>query len=144
MATALSVTTVQRLRTVRRSCLVVMPVYFVLRALLNLNMCIMAIIQVGILVYLDNSSYHSTVLGESDSTRGAEQKCEPGFYCHKGIRQMCSPGYWGGDYGEVRPIFIFVYSRLNFYFFYNRQNLIVQVLVHLVTTVLWVVSHPQR
>lgn len=48
-----------------------------------------------------------SVLGDSDETRGAEQKCEPGFYCHKGIRQMCSPGYWGGDYGEVGAVFVF-------------------------------------
>lgn len=45
--------------------------------------------------------YICVVLGDSDETRGAEQKCEPGFYCLNGIRLMCSPGSWGGEYGAV-------------------------------------------
>eukprot|EP01038_Epipyxis_sp_PR26KG_P010959 gene10959-14719_t len=45
--------------------------------------------------------YYS-VLGEDDNTRGAERRCEPGFYCRNGIKRVCDAGFWGGEFGQIQ------------------------------------------
>jgi len=39
------------------------------------------------------------VSGGKNTTRAAERKCEPGFFCQQGVKLPCSPGTWGGEYG---------------------------------------------
>ena len=34
----------------------------------------------------------------------AERRCEPGFYCVGGIKRLCDPGTWGGEFGLVRTV----------------------------------------
>lgn len=43
------------------------------------------------------------VLGEGLTTRSAERRCEPGFYCQNGVKALCLSGYWGGIYGLSIP-----------------------------------------
>lgn len=31
----------------------------------------------------------------------AERRCEPGFFCVGGIKALCDPGTWGGEFGLV-------------------------------------------
>lgn len=44
-----------------------------------------------------------TDLGSDDSntTRGGERRCEPGFYCQNGVKKLCDAGYWGAEFGQT-------------------------------------------
>lgn len=39
----------------------------------------------------------------------AERRCEPGFYCSEGVKALCAPGTWGGEFGLVSVLFCFVF-----------------------------------
>ena len=38
-----------------------------------------------------------------NTTRRAEVKCEPGFYCSGGVKRSCRPGVYGGEFGMTDP-----------------------------------------
>lgn len=42
-----------------------------------------------------------SVLGEDKYTRGAERRCEPGFYCENGEKFSCAAGFYGDSFGLV-------------------------------------------
>lgn len=42
-----------------------------------------------------------TVGGDGNTTRAAQQRCEPGAYCIGGIRRLCLPGYYGHTQGQI-------------------------------------------
>jgi len=41
----------------------------------------------------------SLIVSGGSTTRAAERKCEPGFFCQQGVKFHCRPGTWGGEYG---------------------------------------------
>lgn len=45
---------------------------------------------------------HLVQLTDGDPAKAAaERRCEPGFFCVGGIKALCDPGTWGGEFGLV-------------------------------------------
>lgn len=57
------------------------------------------------LVYLGHYSVDANGLDSeiSAETRSAERRCEPGFYCQRGIRRQCPAGRYGETFGLDEP-----------------------------------------
>lgn len=39
----------------------------------------------------------------AESTRTAERRCEPGFYCSQGVKALCWGGFYGDAFGQTSP-----------------------------------------